>query len=568
MNLNKRYDGSEGDTAGAALYTRFPNLLNPISEVFSRLFSIARTYTLSQKYDITQRTFASITHLLTEYLKLRTNSLEMPTATHAMLFGAARVSLDEVLTRQLEEFSAIYKLAASRNDEEICQQIIECHRTSALVSIDIDPLYIHPGENPTTTYILGFLDSLTTQAGTRGLDDACLTGCRALSDVGASVVRRNLYLNFTSAVDAIGKVATLGTLRSSQVLTGQAVSAIGRMVLSSLSNEFMVRNTYRHSIQLLEEISINQLQALGQARGIDFSVQNTLGPFLGVTSPTGLARWFEITANRILDALQQTDGNVETAMGVFCELSHELWLHLANIGEAAAPTESFALFFVDTNVREIGKMQIIIYRQLRQHLDARPEPQDRQAATSKWRYDHSATELLRDLDWLIGAVYWRIYKALPTPVRSNLVWNFFDTLQELGITAMEADLDEQAVSAIEHLASLVTEMLEKPFENPHSSGRAAAHIARVGMAALHREDERVVTSSLQALRKLHTQFLTKFAGNQELETSLLRGVDEVVEDLDHGAPSLDEVATHFARSITPEAVTAYIERLHEMLHVG
>jgi hypothetical protein len=49
---------------------------------------------------------------------------------------------------------------------------------------------------------------------------------------------------------------------------------------------------------------------------------------------------------------------------------------------------------------------------------------------------------------------------------------------------------------------------------------------------------------------------------------LLRGVDEVVEDLDHGAPSLDEVATHFARSITPEAVTAYIERLHEMLHVG
>src|SRR5262249_48112826 len=282
-------------------------------------------------------------------------------------------------------------------------------------------------------------------------DDACLAGCRALSDVGASVVRRNFYLNFISAVDSIGKVAMLGTLRSNQVLTGEAVSAICRMVSSSLSNEFMVRNVYRHSIQLLEEISKTQVKALGQARGMDFSVQNTLGPFLAVTSANGLARWFEITSGRIVDALQQKGENAEAAIHVLNELSDQLWLHLANIGEAAAPTESFALFFVDTNLREIAKMQIVVYRQLRQYLAGLSEPHDLESASNKWHYDHSSAELLRELDWLIGAVHWRIYKALPIPVQSNLVWNFFDTLQELGITAMEADLDEQAAHAIKHL---------------------------------------------------------------------------------------------------------------------
>jgi hypothetical protein len=297
-------------------------------------------------------------------------------------------------------------------------------------------------------------------------------------------------------------------------------------------------------------------------------VQNTLGPFLEVTSPTGLAHWFEIAANGFLDAMKQPEGDAEAAMGVLRELSDRLWLHLANIGEAAAPTESFALFFVDINVREIGKMEIFVYRRLRDHIVTLPEPHDRESASRKWHYEHFATEFLRDLDWLIGAVYWRIYKALPTPVRSNLVWNFFDTLQELGITAMEADLDKQAINAIQHLSSLVTAILEKPLEGAYDPSRAAAYIAKIGMAALHRDNEGLVTSSLEALRKLQTQFRTKFAGNQELETSLLHGVDEVVEDLERGRPSLDEVAIHFTRSVTPEAVAAYVERLHQTLHVG
>lgn len=248
MNLNERYDGSQADTAAAALYARFPGLLNPVSEVFSRLFSIARTYTLSQKYDITQRTFASITHLVIEYLRLRRDNLEMPTSSQAMLFGAAQVRLDAVLTKQLEEFSGIYKLAASRSDEEICRQILESYHTIALASIDIDPLYIHPGENPTTSYVLGFLDSVTTQAATRGLDDACLTGCRALSDIGVSVVRRNLYLNFTSAFDAVGKAAAMGTLRSSHVLTSEAVSGMGRMVLPA--SNLLLEPSYQLTLYL------------------------------------------------------------------------------------------------------------------------------------------------------------------------------------------------------------------------------------------------------------------------------------------------------------------------------
>lgn len=568
MDLNKRYDGSEADIAGAALYNRLPGLLNATSEVLARLFSIARTYTLSQKYDVTQRAFASITHLVIEYLKLRRNNLAMPTSTQAMLFGPAQVSVDTVLTKQLEDFSAIYKLAASRNDEEICRQIVQSHRTIALTSIEIDPLDIHPGENPTTSYILGFLDSLTTEAGARGLDDACLAGCRALADVGAALIHWNFYLNFISAVDAIGRIATVGVLRSRQVLTSEAVSGICRMVLSSLSNDFMVRNTYRHSIQLLEAISKTQLQALGQARGIDFSVQNTLGPFLQVTSPAGLARWFEISANRVLDAVEKKDGHTERAVRVLDEIADGLWWHLANIGEAAAPYESFALFYVDMNVREIGKIEIITYHRLQKHLADMPEPQDRDSAAAKWRLEHFATELLRDLDWLVAAIYWRIYQALPNPVHSNLVWNFFDTLQELGITAMEAQLDKQAIRAIEHLSSLVAAMLEKPLESAYSCGRAAAYIARLGMVAFQRQDEAIVTSSLQALRKLHAQFLAKFADNQELATSLLSGVDEIAQDLDRGIPPFDEIPIHFARSTTPAAVTEYTTRMHQALNVG
>lgn len=565
MTDNKRYDGSEPDMIGAAVYARFPNLLNPVSEVFTRLFSIARTYTAEQKYDITGRTFTSISQLLIEYLRLRADNLQMPTVSQAQFFGPTELSFDAVLTAQLEQLSELYKFSISRRDQEICRQIIACHRIIALASIDINPFFIHPGENPTTSFILGYLDSLTTQAGTHGLDDACLAGIRALSDIGSSLVRSNYYLNFTSAMDAIGKAATLGTLRSNQVLTGEAVSAISGMVLSCLTNPFMVRTTFSRSRALLEEISKTQLRALGRVGALDQSVQNTLGPFLAVTSRTGLATWFEATGNRILEALSQQElESAEAAMDVFETLSDQLWLHLSNIGEAAASTESFALFFVDSNVREIGKMQIFMYRYVSKHLSV-SQPEDEKTARNEWQFERFETELLRDLDWLIGAIYWRIYKALPTPVRSNLVWSFFETLQELGISALEADLSDQTETAIDHLASLVKAMLDKPLQAPYGAGRAAARIARIGMVALQAEDEKIVVKSLTRLAELHAQFLQKFPEDEELQTSLLRGVDEIAGELDEGAPSLDEVEIHFARSVTPDAAKRYIERLHAWL---
>jgi hypothetical protein len=175
--------------------------------------------------------------------------------------------------------------------------------------------------------------------------------------------------------------------------------------------------------------------------------------------------------------------------------------------------------------------------------------------------------LLHEIDWLISAVFWRIYKALPNPVRSNLVWNFFETLQELGIVTMEAELDKQSIRAVEHLASLVELMLEKPAEGARSPGRAAAHIARIGMVALTRRDDFVVASTLAVLRNLTNKFQEKSRSNPEFSTSLLTGVDEIIEELDRGAFVLDDVASHFARSVTVESIAEYIKRFHDILGV-
>jgi hypothetical protein len=195
------------------------------------------------------------------------------------------------------------------------------------------------------------------------------------------------------------------------------------------------------------------------------------------------------------------------------------------------------------------------------------EPQGREGAMLIWRYRHFSTELLDDLSWLVRAVHWRIYKALPTPVHSNLAWGFFETLQDLGISALESDLDRVALDAVSHLSELVVATLEKPLNSVYGSSRAAVHIAKVGMAALQRQDEKVVAVSITELRKLWAMFQAKYADNEELAMNLLRELEGVQEEVERYRPVLDEVEIHFMQSVTPQIVTDYLARVHKALGV-
>jgi hypothetical protein len=548
----------------ALVYRDRPYIFNALRSVLSELQSIARTFATLQKYEVTLNALDRIAKLLAGYLRVRDGDLIMPSSIHAM-FGPTEFEFDPVLTEALEEISSLHRAAIRGGDVQVSLQIINALEYLALQSIDTKSLFGRLDENPTTAFIRGYMFAPVQDGAMRGLDDVAGNGARSQTNIGKALLRKHQYVTARGAIDDIEKLALIGVLQRKAYVTGTPVRGIAEILQLAVSGPIAHRNTIHAALDALQRVCIAELQF--KSAPLSQDLRFAIGPFLDVTQPTALSN-LEAQAIQGLSAAIQ-EGNVSKA-GEYREAIEEfndgLWNRLVEIGTAAAKTQSFALFEINTNIAEIVKHCLWLLGFLGR---TKPEEVDQASAHEAWLQKRFADEVLRELKWIVEATYWRIFDALEPPIKINTVWEFFPTLSHIGIQALEAKLPSLAESAISELKSISLKAIKSPIQSLHNAARIAAFIARIGIVALKVGEGQILVLSIHALKEFHAQYLAKQQeiepGAKAYDATLLNELDDLKTDLRKDHWLIDEEDASFFRRVTPDDIDTFVTRLESSL---
>lgn len=545
----------------ALVYRERPDVFNGLRNTLSELQSIARTYAALQRYEVTLNAFNAIAKLLAEYLRVRDGDLLMPSSIQAMV-GPTDFEFDTVLTEALEGISAINKAAIRAGDVQLSQQIIDTLEYLALQSVDTKSLFARRDENPTTAFIRAYMFGPVQDGAIRGVDDVTMGGARAQAKIGKALLRKHQYLTARGAIDDLEKLAYFGVLQRKAHVTGTPVRGIAEILQAAIAQPVAERHLIHAALDALQRICVAELQFKSPA--FDQNLRFAIGAFLDITQPTALSN-LDAQAIQGLSAAME-EGNaakVGEYREVIREFHHDLWGRLVAVGIAAAKTESSGLFDVNTNIAEIVKHGLWLLSLLSK---TKPKEVDQLSAHQAWLHQRFADDILKDLEWIVGATYWRIFDALQPPININAVWEFFPTLSHIGIQALDANAPSLAESVISELKSMSLRAIEKPVGTLRTAARIAAFIARIGIVAQKVGEQGILDNSIAVLKDFQRKYYAKQEemrpGAEGYDADLLNELSDFKDELRKERWFIDEEDASFFRRVTPEDIDTFEARVH------
>ncbi len=541
----------------AGLYTRFPRMTEEFGKTLFQLNSIARTYSQSRSYDITFHALRAIGHLTGQYLTARSGSLIMPTSLSMFMQGLPQS--DRVLSEQLESLAALHKSAVEDKDTELSRQILDAFLYLAVHGMTVETYVEIAGENTVTDYVLGYLQAAAQQGATEELGDVALNGCRALASIGKAATSKSLYLTSRLVVTALQKISSVGTSQQKPFLVHEVVKSISEVAGAAIYAKLAGTNTIDHALEVLKQIAIQEVRIPRGGLAGTLDIQMALGPVLNPGEETSIARLQNFAINDLMTGDKGRDATVTAQVASTVEeLNRHLWLFFADIGSAAAPTQSFALHFVNDSISVIANQQLSLWSALREHqiegMDA-------------WRLNSFREKLLHELTWIVTAVHWRIYDKLPHVVDATTVWEFFTTLSQIGIRCADMGLEEQAIGIIRQLLSISKKSIEKQPEHGYGPPRIAEHIARIGIIAQKDERAAILDAAIRALKEFQQSYLEWVKNAEGLRDRLFFEIGELARRQAEGRFMLDPNEASFFRKLSRGDVERFLEVLRAEINL-
>jgi hypothetical protein len=546
----------------AAAYERTPGILDGVRHALAELLSITRTYAPLQKYDVTLHALNAIARLVVGYISLRSDDLVMPTSNDG-LFGQAPFRFDPVLTEAMEGLASLNKDAVGRGDVQLSRQVIGAIEHIGLESVGVVPLGSPPGENGATSFIQAFLFSSANEGAMHMLDDVTAAGANSLTAIGVRLLSRDTFLTVKSTMESVEKLGHLAIAQRKAHVTGESTRGLAEMLQRAVAAPVVGHYVIDALLDSLQRLTESEVRFPSDPRDY-LSLRFSIGPFWDLTLPTALSNVTAVAIQNLASAVGKGEPErLGLLQDVLQELFHGLWERLAAFGSAAAATESFALFYVNLNIREISRQGIWLCTFLAANQG---EPRGENVTHEEWLNDRFQSELLGELKWIIGATYWRIFEAFSLPIKTHLIWDFFPTLSDIGFRALDAGLPDLASSAIAELLSISTWAIATPFDGRlRSAARVASYIARIGIIADKLDNEKIAAEAVQAL----TDFDRKYVAKQiEIEpdaksydAALRNEIDDLVEDLRRRHWMMDEEEAAFFSRINPEDIRSFSERI-------
>jgi hypothetical protein len=195
----------------------------------------------------------------------------------------------------------------------------------------------------------------------------------------------------------------------------------------------------------------------------------------------------------------------------------------------------------------------------------KPKEVDPSSAHQAWLQQQFADDILKDLKWIVGATYWRIFDALEPPININVVWEFFPTLSHIGVQALDANVPSLAESAISELRSISLKLIEKPVQVLKTAARVAVFIARIGIVAQKLGEKTILDLSIVALKEFQRRYYDKQKemepAAESYEVVLLGEIDDLKSDLRKDRWFLDEEDASFFGRVSPEDIDTFVARV-------
>jgi hypothetical protein len=544
----------------AAVYQERPGVFNGFRKTLGELQSIARTYGALQKYEVTQSALNAITNLLAEYLRIRDGDLLMPSSIHA-IFGPVDLEFDTVLTEAMEGMSAIFRTAVRSGDLQLSLQLINAFESLALQSVATAPLFSPPDENPTTTFIRAYMSQPILEGATKGLDDLTMAGSRAHANIAQALLKVGHYLSVRTTVDEIEKLSYFAIAQRKAHVTATPVKGIADVLQLAIVESIPAGRVIPAALDALQRICVMELGF--KTPVFDESLRFAVGAILDITQPTALSNLGALAIDRLIEATKAADtAKLNDCREVIRELNDRLWNRLADIGTAAAKTQSFALFYINSNIAQISNHCFSLLAFLN---ETKPEGITPASAHEAWLHEKFKDEVLGELNWIVGATYWRIFDALEAPININSIWDFFPTLSHIGIQALEFILPSVAEAAISELESISIKAIEVQVQGLHTAASIASFIARIGIVAEMKGEQRIVSYSIVALNNFQKRY---FAKQRELQpdaesydATLLNELADLKRELGRDRWLIDEEDASFFGKVSPEDIDRYIIRL-------
>jgi hypothetical protein len=510
--------------------------------------------------EVTLNALNAIAKLLAEYLRVRDGDLIMPSSIHAMV-GPTEFEFDTVLTEVLEGISALHKTSIRGGDVQLSLQIIDALEYIALQSVGVHALFARPDENPTTAFIRAYMFAPVQDGTIRGLDDVTMSGARAIANIAKALLRNNQYLTVQTSIDDLEKLAHFGIAQRKAHVAGTPVKGIAELLQLAVAEPIAERHTIHAALLAEQQICEAELQF--KSPPLDQSLRFALGAFLDLTQPTALANLEGLAIKRLSEAMEERNvAKTDRYRDVIRALNDDLWQRLVAIGVAAAKTESFALFYINSNISEIVKQCLWLFGLLNR---TKPEAVDQTSSHERWLHERFAADIEKELNWIVGATYWRIFDALQPPVRISVVWDFFPTLSHIGIQALDANVPSVAESAISELKSMALRAIERPVETLEAAARIAAFIARIGIVAQKVGDRKIVNVSIATLKEFQFRYLGKQREMQpeaaNYDATLLNELDDLKSELGRDHWLIDEEDASFFGRVIAEDIDRFVTQL-------
>lgn len=477
LNINPKEEVSN-ETALAFVFGQMPQRLSRVNNEIQYMFDYHDKVLNNQEKQLALYTLSEIGIVIQKYFEIRKDSsLILPYG-----FLGRTSDSQPFLTPSLERYVAIGKNYIRLYNNDGITQVIN---VLASLSLNASEMKFTPpmrGENPVVGQCRGYLDMLMDSAITYKSEESLFQGTNAYQRLGLMTVDKDLALERSSIYSTLYKIGFSSTITSQQVVFEYVITAyvsiFNKLMSSKYFNlEMEIKNMFEHvdNLVLTNFLSIKAVDSIQNRR---FSQEVLAHPYKALE-----VALFELSER----SNELTGEELRKNNSTFVVVAEQLRSSLRGLSEKMGSADHILIDNLARVIGNVGSLLIELY------------------SDKKWSREKK--ELEKIAGWYIHQPYWFTHDV--NVIDSNLSFKELPkAVLQIGVNALEKDLDDLVIEAIKDISLFATLMIKK--EKRPSYGFTEPRIMKLacylGILALKHDKKDIVDFLKDKIKEFEKQY--------------------------------------------------------------
>jgi hypothetical protein len=565
--------------ATAALYAGGPFLTKKLSKSLNDLHSLMRHFGSEQQHTLLSESAGAVVHVLERYIELRGSSLTMANTTSFMM--GLELAWDSLVVASIETFAALMRSAIESGDTPGAQALIKALGNLACRSVQCCPRGAPPGEQPTTSFIVGYLTVAAKQAIGKRNDDVIMTVNEQHLWTAAALATRGYSSTARGEIEDLSQVGTLAVLGKQQIAATDTTATLLKLLSFFVDHpDVAYSDLIQHTRDVVMQICRTEATLLAKGLSLGASLSASPDTPLRITLSGVSTVSIESIHRKLVQSIANnySDEKHEAwsrSAHMLEEIDDGLWRLLEEIGlESVSGTESI-LFYLNQAAYLIGEQLLWLWHRTVEtklpaiDLHAIADGQERVEAASRiHQRERFKDKLEESLSWHVNGFYGRCRKLQPQKANDLNLHDCFASATAIATQALGLGLSELAIDIAETVGTSCTALLkEGGLIGLVESCRRISVLPELGLVALHENANEMMTAIEGALKVFVTQANDLVRNSPEEHRNRTTPVWLVTERLEQIASGQDRGGYFGVRfgiwrpTYTREEARAYLQTL-------